>query len=622
MSAPQLTCPSCGTPQSVNNPGILTVVCESCQTTLYREDEALFAGSRSIVGEPRSTLSVGETGKVGERTVSLVGRVRFEGDSSTWDEWYGTDDTGRDVWLVEDARRYTLERALGKPVPGAHPDMSLGDELTLGSRRYQVDEVGEATCKGGEGQLPRGIRPGEVYRFIDLTEIDGTARLTLEFGAGGSAEAFVGRDVPAEAVRFKGGAAPSPLDTTQEARSLSCPNCGGGFELPKQGEPALTATCPYCDSILSLEGAAAVISKNSRKLRMPLEIGDKGKLLGRDYEVIGRMAYKDQTGWPSREYLLWGEKSGYLWLEEESGNYIAYKPTSQGPSLKQARSLLPKQKMTIAGKQYTYFGLSRSTLHYVDGALPWLAKVGDSQRSMEFIAPPMAYSIELTGDKEMERFTGQHVEARTVYDAFKRSDRYQAPSEAGIATPNPVTGAWWTAALMMLAFAGVNVVLAIGTMATGTEVARVQLSAGQQSAESQPFSLTGDEKVMSVRVSTQTDNSWVYVETELIDEASDGLMGATASEVSYYHGYEGGESWSEGSKSETNYFKPPPAGSYSLAVEAEWDRSTPVTVSLRVGEKLGRYPLILAVLMGLGPLFIGLRWRAFERDRWDEDEED
>ena len=284
--------------------------------------------------------------------------------------------------------------------------------------------------------------------------------------------------------------------------------------------------------------------------------------------------------------------------------------------------MLPKQKLSIAGQQFTYYGPGRSTLQYVDGALPWLAKVGDSQRFMEFIAPPMAYSIEVTGDKEMERFIGQHIESREVYDAFKRSDRYQRPSEAGIATPNPVQGPWWTAAGMTVLFVGLNILLGFSTFGSGREVVSMTLSAGQSTGESAPFVIEDSDKVMSVDILTQTDNSWVYVETELLDTETDGLMGVTASEVSYYHGYEGGESWSEGSRSETRYFKPPPAGEYVLSVEAEWDAPTPVQITVRKGQKLGRYPLILGVLLSLLPLFVWLRWRAFERDRWDEDEED
>jgi hypothetical protein len=607
----------------LHNPGILTLVCQSCQTTLIREEETLFAGERSIVGEPRSSISVGATGKIGSRMLRIVGRVRFEGRNSTWDEWYGQDEKGRDVWLVEDEKRYSLEHRIGKAIPGTHPDMALGDIIEVGTRRYQVDELGSAICLGGEGQLPRGIHPGSSYRFVDLTEVDGIHRLSLEFDASGEAEAFIGKDIPPSGIDFGGAPAPSEMDPVVESKGLNCPSCGGSFTLPTQGDPALTATCPYCDSVLSLEGTAAgVLSKNTKKRLFPLEIGDSGKVLGREYEVIGRMVYRDRTGWRTREYLLWGPGGGYLWLEEEAGNYIAYRPTRQGPSLVEARSLFPKQRMSIAGKSYRFYSTDKTKLEYVDGALPWLARVGDEQTSLTFIDPPWAYCIELSDGSEMERFTGQHIPPRELLEAIGQGGRYTRPSEAGIASPNPIDGLWKTAGLLLLLFSLGNVMVGLATYGSGYEVASAQLPAGSTSFESTPFTIVDGESVMGIHINTSADNSWVYVETEIVDVESDASVGGTGSEVSYYHGYEGGESWSEGSRSESRYFRPPPAGTYQVTIDAEWDVPSTISVSVTVGDKLGRYPLVLALMMALGTIFIGLRWRAFERDRWDEDEDD
>ena len=98
-------------------------------------------------------------------------------------------------------------------------------------------------------------------------------------------------------------------------------------------------------------------------------------------------------------------------------------------------------------------------------------------------------------------------------------------------------------------------------------------------------------------------------------------MGAIGDEVSYYYGREGGESWSEGSRSKSRYLKAPPAGSYQLLAEVEGDRSVPVRIHLTAGDRLTRYPLILAALMALIPVFTFMRWRNFERDRWDEEDD-
>ena len=451
MGDVRLSCPNCGTPHTLDNPGIVTIVCQSCATTLFREDAALRAGERSIVGEPRSSLHVGGSGTVGGRPFRVVGRVHFSGAASTWDEWYGLTDDNQPLWLVEDARRYTLEKALPQVPGGASADMRVGEVLLVGSRRYQVDELGEATCLGGEGQLPRGIQPGQTYRFVDLSEVNGDARLTREIAAAGTGEAFVGRGVPPGQVQF----APDPHrdhrgpEQTEAVKGLNCPNCGGSFTLPRQGEPAQTATCPYCDSVLDVSGyTPRKVAENDRKRKLPFAVGAKASLQGRAYEVIGRTIYRDEEGWEYAEYLLWSPdgregQGGYLWLVEDDGNYTANRPTSRGPELAQVRGLYPKQRITIAGDSFRYFGMSRATLVYVDGALPWLAKVGDQHRELEFTAPPRCYSIELSGTEgvsEMERFVGEHLDAREVYAAFGQDQDYVAPREAGIATPTGLGG--------------------------------------------------------------------------------------------------------------------------------------------------------------------------------------
>ena len=150
----------------------------------------------------------------------------------------------------------------------------------------------------------------------------------------------------------------------------------------------------------------------------------------------------------------------------------------------------------------------------------------------------------------------------------------------------------------------------------------LSLKPGATGGESVEFSVPEGAKVMGLHIETQVDNGWVYVDAELLDADSDALIGATGEEVGYYHGYEGGESWTEGSRSKSRYFKAPPPGDYVLAVEVEGDQAVPIQVSLTHGDRLARYPLILAGLLVLGPVLIGLRWRAFERDRWDEEDDD
>ena len=60
-----------------------------------------------------------------------------------------------------------------------------------------IDEVGEATVVGGEGQLGAEILPGETVRFVDGSA--GEEEVSVEYAEAG-AEVFIGRAVPREAL--------------------------------------------------------------------------------------------------------------------------------------------------------------------------------------------------------------------------------------------------------------------------------------------------------------------------------------------------------------------------------------------------------------------------------------
>ncbi len=617
----RLTCPSCGAEHQLHNPGITVLVCDSCDTTLYREDGLLRAGERAIVGEPMSNLRVGSTGRVGDRQVTLLGRIRFQGRASTWDEWFGTDNQGREVWLTEDEKNYTLERAIPQPLPDASPDLAIGAELSLTGRRYQVDERGEARCVGGEGQLPRTIQPGETYRFIDATEVNGSTQLSVEFSPDSpEGLAFVGRDIPADQVIYieqPGAELRAPLEN---AATLRCPNCGGSVPLPRQGEPARTVGCPFCDSILHLEGnEARVAAKNAEKPPFPFNIGDRAELLGQTWEIIGRLLYREGR-YQTREYLLWSEKVGYRWLEESDRHYTLFRPTASGPALAEVRRLSPKSRIDIGGTRFLFFERGSTKLDYVDGALPWQATVGDLNHYYDFIAPPRLYSMEVTPDQELERFIGEYIPPKTVYEAFGRPGRYLRPAEAGAAQPNPVGALSWMTALVGGIFCLLNLCLALLTLGDGDPLVDISASGFSEELESEPFVIPEGTAVLGIHISTGADNSWVYATTELIEADSELSVGAVGSEVSYYHGTEGGESWTEGSRSSHRYVKAPPAGEYQLLAELEGDRTVPVSIRLTANDRLTRYPLILALLMALIPGAVLMSWVRFEKDRWDEED--
>ena len=430
-------CPSCGNVVRPVNPGITVLACDKCDTLLYFEDKVMVAGKKAILGEPRGPVAVGASGRVAGQFVEVVGRVRLSHDDGTWDEWYLGDRKGLPNWLVEDEKRYALEAPV--PVPdGAHADLRLGDSLQLDGRTYEVQEFGDAVLEGAEGQVPRDVEPGQVFRYVDLAEIDGDGVLLLEFDPDGTAEAYAGTAVAPESIELTGGRRRDP-EAEREAQTIRCPNCGAPYIPPTQGDPPITAGCGSCDAVLDLNAAEAkVVGHRDTTIDFDLEVGDRGELLGTTWEVVGRSMWMDDEGYRSDEFLLWSEEQGYLWLEKDNGQYAWTKPLEQAPSVAALSILYVGRKATFAGRSMKLWARGRSRLAFVDGALPWSARLDDSNEFLDFSSPPYVASVEI-GDSEVEAFAGEWIEGRQVLEAFGREHRWFQSSDVHIGQPNPST---------------------------------------------------------------------------------------------------------------------------------------------------------------------------------------
>ncbi len=618
-----IQCPSCGAGHTLNNPGISTIVCDYCSTTIYLEEDVLKAGVKSIVAEPRSALAVGRTGTIEGRSFSIQGRVQFHWDGGRWDEWYATDSAGRTWWIVEDEKTYSVEQpTTGIVVPS---DIALGTRLELDGSTFEVDEIGTARCIGGEGQLPRTFQPGETYHYFDATEIGSKNVLSIERSATDPSdmEVYYGRAVRPEHVDF-GAVDTTPALDFKAGVAIQCTTCGAGFSTPGQ-ESVVTAVCSSCGTQLELTPAGLkAISQNPRNWTFPFAVGNKGTLDGAIYEIVGRLIHDEGWGEYTREYLLWNPKAGYRWLEEYEGNYVLMRPTQIGPSKAIVDTAWPRSKVDVGGKEWTCYERGETSLAFVDGALPWLAKIGDKSKYVDFIDPPRMYSVE-TGKKELERFVGEHVDSEEVYAAFGKASAHVPPLTVGAATPYYLTAprkaAMWVGWLFVIA----NALALFATFGGGEMLLDETLSPDQVAMgewTSPVFTVPDGARVMGLKVTTSLDNGWIALDTELLEGDEEEVVGFASAEVAYYHGYEGGESWSEGSRKKRKLFKAPPGGKYKIGLTIEGDQSPLVTVQVTTGNRLTRYPLLMLILSLLVPGFLFMRHTAHEQQRWGVNDDD
>ncbi|MEM1056257.1 MAG: DUF4178 domain-containing protein [Bacteroidota bacterium] len=193
-----LHCPTCGAPLRIKNRFVKAVTCEFCQNvSLYDGVRLDPTGRTASLARLLSPLYLDATGRLGSKTFRTLGRLVYEYDGGTWQEWFLALDGGARAWLQEDEGRFTyLQKVSAEGVPPSS-DIQPGDEIQLGDRRVTISEVNDATIVSAEGQLGHQILPGETIRYADGTS--GEDEVSIEYGER-EVEVFVGRPVPREAL--------------------------------------------------------------------------------------------------------------------------------------------------------------------------------------------------------------------------------------------------------------------------------------------------------------------------------------------------------------------------------------------------------------------------------------
>jgi hypothetical protein len=107
-----------------------------------------------------------------------------------------------------------------------------------------------------------------------------------------------------------------------DATSLKCPSCGG--PLPVEHRFVRMVACRYCgttseltDSGLDPKGKFAKLAPLPTRFR----VGQKGRVRGREFQVLGRVRYQYDEGLWDEWYLSFADGSAG-WLEEDEGEYV------------------------------------------------------------------------------------------------------------------------------------------------------------------------------------------------------------------------------------------------------------------------------------------------------------
>jgi ribosomal protein S27AE len=687
MAARVLDCPQCGAPVTFRSSIAVFAVCEHCRSmVVLRGDAAESMGVMAALPPDLSPFQIGTKGEWKGRGFEIVGRLRVEWDEGSWNEWCILYDAKTTGWLAEAQGLLMISFAtpLTEQLPSAPSFYAPNLKLQLNGGNWTVADVKTAKYRAAEGELPFVAPPDESRVSVDFVDAKGGfASIELD---GKELELFTGeyaqfttlnltnlRKVPGwngEIEQEKG-----------KTTALSCPSCGAAVNLRAAGQ-SMSAVCGSCGSIIDTATpqlqVIQKVDKAVRKLQPILPIGQRGKLLGVDCEVIGFVSRReDSATW--FEYLLFNPWLGFQWLVSFEGHWTLVDRLTSAPAE-------IGNTVEFAGRSYKLFAKGTATVGGVLGEFYWKVRRGEKAQVADYIAPPEIISGETyPGLAEVTWSKGKYITPQVVEEAFAVKD-LPKPEGVYLNQPNPFIKKWreirwifflslpviflvWAfsiprnAELVTASFVfqrpGVVVappsprstpfVMPAWMRDTANKDASqiVREMAAEQEAETAEkarqaaltptptpsptappeltfvtphFQLTGTGQRVEIEADAAVDNGWLDLDMDLVNAKTNETIPAPL-EISYYHGYDSDGSWTEGSQKADIALPAVPEGEYFLTVEPSADAKIdrlPFTVRVKSGGVFFGNCIVVLFLVMFYPVMLLVRFYLREKERWSD----
>jgi ribosomal protein L37AE/L43A len=621
--AQQARCPSCGAPVDFKSAASILAVCDYCQSTLLRQGEELDnLGKMAALIEDRSPLQRGAEGRWRGRRFGLIGRIQLTYEQGLWNEWHLLFDDGKTGWLSEAGGEYVVTESLPLgSTPPPFKDLVLGESLRLNGSPYTITNLLAAECVAGEGELPFKVGAGYPAPVADLRDEQGRFA-TLDYSDVGERPLFfAGESVAFASLGWANLRQGMPLpQVTVKARAFNCPSCAAPLKITH--ENIETLGCHSCGALLDTgRDEVKLIKRAAGKLKLPrLPPGSRGTLRGQAVEIIGymrRCMSADGKEYCWGEYVCLGKDNALVWLTEYDGHWSLAHPLKQSVAGNASQA-------TIGKDRFKHFQSYTARVDVVLGEFPWRVRADERAKLADYIAPPRLLSRETT-DKEVSWTLAEYIEPAEIEAAFSLKQPLPKPQGVYANQPNLleerhrlVCKRFWRFALVALVIHLVLMVVMPGGMQIKQSL--VFTPDDDEPQLSQEFRLHAETPRLEVASETNLNNNWIGLGMTLVNKDT-GENWQAMREISRYEGVDGGESWSEGSRSDSVVFRDLLPGVYLLMIEPDMDAaSPPVTLTLNVERAGSRWSSLLLVLLLLVafPIYTRIRMFSFEVKRWAE----
>ena len=197
-------CPNCGAPITFRWSEAVQTVCEYCRSVLVRHDVDLErVGQVASLPDDASPIQLGVEGIFRNRAFQVVGRIVYEYEQGSWNEWHLLFNDGHSGWLSDAQLEYAMSAQV--PAPGSLPAkdaITRSMHVSCKGETFIVTTITRARYVGVEGELPFEYWDKDELTFADLRTHDG------RFGTIDYSEdpplLFLGEFVAYDELRLKG----------------------------------------------------------------------------------------------------------------------------------------------------------------------------------------------------------------------------------------------------------------------------------------------------------------------------------------------------------------------------------------------------------------------------------
>ena len=182
MSQPAALCPSCGAPILFQWSSSVQTTCAHCHSIIVRTDLKLErVGVVSDLPPDSSPIQLGASGVYQDNAFTVAGRIIYDYDEGSWNEWHIVLNQGGSVWLSDAQCQYAVTVAFAAGSLPALASVHLGDRFTWNKIAFVATAITQARYRGVEGELPFHYWDKQEATFVDLRST-GDDFATLDYG--------------------------------------------------------------------------------------------------------------------------------------------------------------------------------------------------------------------------------------------------------------------------------------------------------------------------------------------------------------------------------------------------------------------------------------------------------